>query len=68
MKCLITGVETNNKWRGHPLCREIVQLAKEMENQPGFHFKTMRERILKLGEQWKERVREEAKKAKQVTE
>lgn len=65
MKCLITGTETNNKWRGHPLCRDIVDLAKEMrKSEPGFMRSTMREALVKLDEQWKKRVNEEATKAK----
>lgn len=63
MKCLITGIETKNKWRGHPLCRDIVDLAKEMRgSEPGFMSLTLREALVKLDEQWKKRVKEEAEK------
>lgn len=65
MKCLVTGVETNNKWRGHPLCREVVEMSKAMENEVGFQGKNMRQRLIKLQDQWNERVAKEAGKAKE---
>lgn len=66
MKCLITGMETNNKWRNHPLCRDIIDLAKVMRTEdPDFQKLTMRAALVKLDEQWKKRVHEEAAKAAQ---
>jgi hypothetical protein len=63
LKCLITGIETNNKWRNHPLCRDIVDLAKVMKAEdPSFCRLTMRQALVKLDEQWRARVEEEAQK------
>lgn len=59
MKCYVTGAETNNKWKGYPLCREVVELAKKLEGENGFLGTTMRERIIMLQQRWKERVAEE---------
>lgn len=60
MKCVVTGKETNNKWRGYPLCREVIQMAKETEGKNGFQGCTIRERIIIIQRRWKERVEEEA--------
>lgn len=66
MKCLITGTETNNKWRGHPLCRDIIDLAREMREElaNGGRPLTTRQALVKLGEQWKKRINEEVEKLK----
>jgi hypothetical protein len=61
MKCIVTGKETNNKWKGFPICKEAIELARLMEGQEGFLHKTMRKRLQILQQRWQERVREEAK-------
>ena len=61
MKCIITGAETENKWRGFPIKKEFVQLAKFMENEEGFKDCTMRERIIILQQRWRDRIKEEMK-------
>lgn len=64
MKCLITGMETNNKWRNHPLCKDIIDLARVMrEEDPEFKKLTLRGALVKLDEQWRKRATEEAEKA-----
>lgn len=62
MKCIVTGRETNNKWKNFPICKEIVELAKNLEGENGFLDTTLRERILILAHRWNDRVVEEAKK------
>lgn len=64
MKCIITGKETNNKWRGYVICKEMVDLAKQMEGENGFLDTTLRERILILSQRWNDRAKEEADKKK----
>lgn len=59
MKCTITGVDTNNKWRGYPLCKEILDLAKLMEDEVGFTNISFRQRLIKLSDRWAERKAEE---------
>ena len=60
MKCIITGLETNNKWKNFPICREAVELAKDMEGEETFLGCNMRERLIILGQRWGDRVAEEA--------
>lgn len=59
MKCLVTGVETNNKWKNFPICKEAVELAKLLKDENGFKDTTLRERIVILKQRWDERVSEE---------
>jgi hypothetical protein len=60
MKCIVTGAETNNKWKGHPICKEVIDLAKSLEGENGFLDTTLRERIIMIRQQWRKRVAEEA--------
>lgn len=61
MKCIVTGKETNYKWKGFVVCKEAIQLAKQMEGENGFLDTTMKERLRILQQRWKERVKQEAK-------
>lgn len=60
MKCLVTGVETNNKWKNLPVCTEVIKLAKAMQDEEGFKGCSQRERIIILKQRWDERAKEEA--------
>jgi hypothetical protein len=58
MKCVISNVETNNKWRNLPLCKEFVEMAKDMVAEDASKWTdgkspmTVRMALLKLQEQW----------------
>jgi hypothetical protein len=60
MKCIVTGKETNNKWKNFPICKEVIELAKLMKGENGFLDCSMRERIMILKQRWDDRVAEEA--------
>ena len=46
MKCIITKIETKNKWKGIPVCSEMVNEAKKLLLQ--FPHLTRREALEKL--------------------
>lgn len=60
MKCIVTGKETNNKWKGFVVCKEVIELAKKMEGEEGFLGCTLRERVIIIKQRWDDRVKEEA--------
>jgi hypothetical protein len=59
-KCLISGVETNFKWKNKPLDRWFVNKAKEFKKE--FPDLTTREILIKLQNQWREELNEYKKK------
>lgn len=48
-RCNITGNETNDKWNGFFICREMREMAKEMAADKGI---TMRKAMIRLQKTW----------------
>jgi hypothetical protein len=58
MKCIITKIETKNKWKDIPVCSEMVAEAKKlMEKFPNL---TRREALEKLRVEWDRQFKQKA--------
>jgi len=58
MKCIITKIETKNKWKDIPVCSEMVAEAKKLMLQ--FPHLTRREALEKLRVEWDRQFRQKA--------
>jgi len=50
MKCVISGMETNNKWKGTPIAKEFMEAAKELRADR--KFLTIRESLQEVQKQF----------------
>lgn len=50
-KCIITGIPTNNSWKGKILCKAIVEVAKNIREVKG---RTLRGAIIYLQKEFRE--------------
>jgi hypothetical protein len=57
MRCLVTGTETTNKWNNMPICKEAVDIAKDMRKEKP-HM-TLRNCLRDLQKEWRNGVTEE---------
>ena len=65
MRCIITGMETNNKWKGYAICKEMVDTAKELiADQPRRY--TMRTALQHLQSEWRKEQLKEAEEKKAI--
>lgn len=51
MKCIITGIPTNNSWKGKTICKAIVEVARRRREVKG---RSLRNGILYLQKEFKE--------------
>ena len=58
MKCMITKIETKNKWKGIPICSEMVAEAKKLMDQ--FPHLTRRDALIKLQAEWDRQFKQKA--------
>lgn len=58
MKCIITKIETKNKWKNIPVCSEMVVEAKKLMEQ--FPHLKRREALEKLRVAWDRQFKQKA--------
>ena len=52
-RCIITGIPTNNSWKGKVLCKAIVEVAKKRREV--IKRRSLRDEIIYLQKEFKER-------------
>lgn len=62
MKCIVTGTETDHKWDGRPLCKNVLVDAKKYRDKfnadNSFTKMTLRDAIIEVGKEFQKSLKE----------
>lgn len=65
MKCIITGIETQNKWNNYPVHTDAIHLAKEYREK---HGGTLRDALIRLQKEYKQKMEQLKNEQNSVSE